>query len=253
MHRFGGVWRVFFCRQLWVLFIICSANANSESLASCKQRWVNVVQGGVLPAEYGSLANLCDAELLTKLKALISVDITADYSGARLEMFANLDNIDGTVCSVYTDLCIETNGIPDGNVMNCEHSWPQSLGATGDAKSDLHHLYPVDQSMNSRRSNHPFCEVSIVKFEQEGSKLGLSALGTLCFEPPDRHKGDLARSMFYFSVQYKKAIDSEQEAVFRKWNFADPVSEKEEKRNEMIESFQGNRNPFVDYPYLIFA
>ena len=40
--------------------------------------------------------------------------------------------------------------------MNTEHTWPQSKGATGAAKSDLHHLFPTDSKANSIRGNHPF-------------------------------------------------------------------------------------------------
>ena len=38
--------------------------------------------------------------------------------------------------------------------------------------------------------------------------------------------------------------------MLMKWSKNDPVSEKEKARNEAIWQFQGNRNPFVDYPGL---
>ena len=38
--------------------------------------------------------------------------------------------------------------------------------------------------------------------------------------------------------------------VFLNWNFSDPVSEFEETRNNSIANVQGNRNPFIDNPYL---
>ena len=38
--------------------------------------------------------------------------------------------------------------------------------------------------------------------------------------------------------------------MLMKWSKEDPVSEKELARNEVIWQFQGNRNPFVDYPGL---
>ena len=34
------------------------------------------------------------------------------------------------------------------------------------------------------------------------------------------------------------------------WNAADPVSKYEKNRNPILESQQGNRNPFIDNPYL---
>jgi hypothetical protein len=38
--------------------------------------------------------------------------------------------------------------------------------------------------------------------------------------------------------------------VFLEWNEQDPVSALELARNDVIFSYQGNRNPFIDNPYL---
>ena len=38
--------------------------------------------------------------------------------------------------------------------------------------------------------------------------------------------------------------------IFLEWNVSDPVSEFEELRNDEISNVQGNRNPFIDNPYL---
>jgi len=35
-----------------------------------------------------------------------------------------------------------------------------------------------------------------------------------------------------------------------KWNIEDPVSLFEIQRNEIIAEVQGNRNPFIDNPYI---
>jgi hypothetical protein len=32
------------------------------------------------------------------------------------------------------------------------------------------------------------------------------------------------------------------------WHFADPPDAQEQARNDVIYSFQGNRNPFIDHP-----
>jgi hypothetical protein len=39
-------------------------------------------------------------------------------------------------------------------------------------------------------------------------------------------------------------------ALLMKWHRQDPVSQKEVDRNNGIQQTQGNRNPFIDYPYL---
>ena len=38
--------------------------------------------------------------------------------------------------------------------------------------------------------------------------------------------------------------------LFLEWNAEDPVSAFEIQRNEVISAVQGNRNPFIDNPYL---
>jgi endonuclease I len=166
-------------------------------------------------------------------------------------MFSTIDNESGIVCGVYTGQCIKALDIPPRSVMNCEHSWPQSRGAVGIAKSDLHHLFPVIAHVNSRRSNHPFCNVAVIKTEEDGSYLGESLEGTRCFEPRPEHKGDVARALFYFAVRYNKPIDQQQEKYLREWFVEDGVSQKEQLRNDKIERLQGNRNPFIDEPELI--
>ena len=228
---------------LLLSFAVLPAKADD----SCVARWnSSYIEDNVYL--YTRYFKLCDNNLKDGLKDLVSDNKYNSYTNARTEMFSRLDNVDGNVCSVYSDRCIETVFIPDHTIMNCEHSWPQSLGATGIAKSDLHHLFPVMMKMNSRRSNHPFCDVEQITYSGFGSYLGYSYWGTRCFEPPAKHKGDLARAMFYFSVRYGHKIDREQEDFFRQWHEDDPVSFKEIERNNNIYRFQNNRNPFIDNP-----
>ena len=50
-----------------------------------------------------------------------------------------------------------TNAYNQG--INCEHTWPQSLGAGSEPmKSDMHHLFPTRSNVNSSRGNDPFAE-----------------------------------------------------------------------------------------------
>jgi hypothetical protein len=82
---------------------------------------------------------------------------------------------------------------------------------------------------------------------------GGSKLGGGTFEPRDDHKGDVARSMFYFVLRYQdfsNFLDA-QEAILRTWYLNDLPSTKEIKRNEDIFKYQKNRNPFVDHPLFL--
>lgn len=201
-------------------------------------------------AMWRGAANLWGGDLVDELASTVAGQTVYSYSAAREHMFGDYDNVDGSVQCVYTGAWIQTSGIPDPNTMNCEHTWPQSMGAEGDARSDMHHLYPTLNSPNSIRGNLPFGDVVVQNWEQGGSQRGADAGGVTVFEPRDVHKGDCARSMFYFALRYDNPSDflNFQEATLRAWSEADTVSLKERDRNDAIEALQHNRNPFVDHP-----
>ena len=99
----------------------------------------------------------------------------------------------------------------------------------------------------------------------------ISASGTV-FEPRDEYKGDFARGYMGALLKWAgdKAFTSGDGskifttnftsgsfgltkygvALLMKWHRQDPVSQKEIDRNNGIQQTQGNRNPFIDYPYL---
>ena len=108
-----------------------------------------------------------------------------------------------------------------------------------------------------------------------------TSMSTNVLEPVDEYKGDIARSYFGTMVKwagewaFNKAeegrvifdatIDADTHygpennygltpygvAMLIKWHRQDPVSQKEIDRNNAIQLTQGNRNPFIDYPYLV--
>ena len=101
----------------------------------------------------------------------------------------------------------------------------------------------------------------------------VSCSGTV-FEPRDEYKGDFARGYFGTMIKWAngdyqafttgnggKIFSSDYStgafgltqygvALLMKWHRQDPVSQKEIDRNNGIQQTQGNRNPFIDYPYL---
>jgi endonuclease I len=148
--------------------------------------------------------------------------------------------------------------IPMSTIMNVEHTWPQSKfsgkHSKGAQKSDLHHLYPTDSQMNSIRGNYNFGEVAEVtqRMKCNDSRFGRSASGKgHVFEPPQEHKGNVARAIFYFASKYDMKMDNDQEVTLKKWNQQDPVDQEEKNRNEAIYQIQKNRNPYVDHPELV--
>lgn len=122
---------------------------------------------------------------------------------------------------------------------NTEHVYPQSL-IENTAKGDLHHLRACDSNINSSRSNNPFAD----------GTGNYSNLGASWF-PGDEWKGDVARMILYLNIRYNEPFTEVGSLdLFLKWNVEDPVSSFEKQRNEQILSAQGNRNPFIDNPYL---
>lgn len=195
---------------------------------------------------YDPCAGLTDGQLKSSLLKIIRNHVSVGYQRAQDLVFMELDNRDGYVECVYTGRKLKTNCEPNASDMNIEHSWPQSKGATGIAKSDLHHLFPADSRTNGRRGNNPFGWVKNPTWEQGGSKTDKQI-----FEIRPVQRGNTARGMFYFSVRYNMPIDKKQEEVLRQWNAEDPVDELEKARNDAVENNQHNRNPFVDHPEFV--
>ena len=219
------------------------------------------------PADfYNAAKGKVGKDLLAALVGIVKNHKDLGYNGARNVMFGSLDdyqNNDQIEC-VYTGRVaphVNNTGSASSAKFNTEHSWPQSLGAVGPAKADLHHLFPTDIDTNGARSSYPFGEVKSViqsfpQFEvDEGtSALGNDAQGNKVFEPRSVHKGNLARAILYFYTCYGangpanlKNFHIERN-VLMTWNKLDPVDDAERTRNDRVYDAQGNRNPYVDHP-----
>ena len=124
---------------------------------------------------------------------------------------------------------------------NTEHVYPQSRLSTDNAVTDLHHLRSCDANINSARSNYPFTAGS-------GT---YQLINNNTWYPGDEWRGDVARMIMYLNIRYGETFDKVGTLeLFLEWNAADPVSDFEIQRNAVIQGAQGNRNPFIDNPYL---
>ena len=122
---------------------------------------------------------------------------------------------------------------------------------------------------NTQRSSRPFGIVTgtvlyttpLQPGSTEQSRLGLDAAGRTVFEVRNSKKGDIARAILYFYVRYRSARTPSfslanfnvEEAVLLRWSQEDPPDDYERARNERVFRGQGNRNPFIDKPSIIFA
>ena len=140
-----------------------------------------------------------------------------------------------------------------------EHVYPRSLGTPNlsltEADSDIHNLRPIDSNRNNTRSNNKFTQGS-----GEASSIPFSG----AWYPGDEWKGDVARMMMYMYLRYPTqclpnnvAIGTsnfstlgDMPDIFLIWNAQDPVAYHEIARNNLSQNLQGNRNPFIDNPYL---
>ena len=182
------------------------------------------------------------------------------------------DNPQGTPAYEYEyrkHQCVSTSS-NEGECYQREHSFCQSWFGGGDGApfSDIFHIYPVDGSINNKRSNNPYGTVTDPKhLFSNGSKIGpntwAGAPSGNCYEPIDDFKGDISRSFFYMSTRYMfedGGFQAESPMTFKsqlqpwalkmllEWHQLDPVSEKEIERNNAIYAVQKNRNPFIDHP-----
>lgn len=149
--------------------------------------------------------------------------------------------------------------VPAPDIMNVEHTWPQSRFSVQFhkdlQKTDLHHLFPSNSQTNSTRGNYMFAEVNGEEDVRncETAEMGSNIRnqdGKTYFQPPKEHRGNVARALFYFSVRYRLTITAEEEFFLRKWHKEDPIDSEELNRHEEIYKIQKNRNPFIDYPEL---
>lgn len=145
------------------------------------------------------------------------------------------------------------DGFPDKAGMNVEHTWPQSLFQKAlPMRSDLHHLMATFMHPNSVRGHMPF---GIVTGKPDYENKAGAKRGNGVFEPPDAVKGRIARGMLYFYSRYKDSrmfgrtsvvFWNQQIELFMDWNRRFPPDAFEARRNDLVEAYQGNRNPFID-------
>ena len=153
------------------------------------------------------------------------------------------------------------------NTWNREHTWPRSRGgfnsieadetidgkniywvtnadSTRHANSDAHGIRAVDGPENSSRGNQFYGEYN-------------GPAGTL-----GSFKGDVARGIFFLDVRYNglEVVNGFPDgqvgkfgdlATLLEWHRNDPPDDFEKNRNNVVYTWQNNRNPFIDMPDLV--
>ena len=224
---------------------------------------------------YTGLEFLNEENLSSALYEIVNNHTALDYSTA-WDALAEIDEDPENSSNVLlfysrrshseNDTCGNGNECSDQS-WNREHLWPQSHGDFGTATekiagTDLHAIRPVDNTINSARSDRDFDNADSQHSECTDCNYSWDA-----WEPPNEIKGDLARSLFYMDLRYDgfgnepnlTLVDTYTspsavngtfgvKCTLFSWHISDPVSIEERARNDRVEIYQGNRNPFVDRP-----
>ncbi|MCK9488080.1 MAG: endonuclease [Xanthomonadales bacterium] len=169
---------------------------------------------------------------------------------------------------------------------NREHTWPNSLGfpnSSSSAYTDTHMLMLSHIGYNSDRGNKYFghctsgCtgRATVANNGQGGSgdRDDSNWFNGSVWETWIGRRGDVARAVMYMDIRYEggsHSVTGQSEPdliltdnasligtgrpymgllnVILEWHEQDPPDDQERLRNEVIYSFQGNRNPFIDHP-----
>ena len=240
--------------------------------------FVNLTLNGVtLPPStnltnyYAPASGLTGTALQAALHNIIDDHVILDYNTVDdvMRIIDEAANDSSAVRLLYSN----ANLPKTSSSWNREHVWPRSdgVGDEGADFSDIHHLFPCKDSVNSLRSNFPFDvttgSTTSDPFAPESRLDGNS------WEPLDRDKGVVARALLYMMTRYDGSDVLSSDLVLANstgpvgthgvlstllaWHQAHPPTDYERSRNNAIYSgvtvsgilrAQGNRNPFIDFP-----
>lgn len=163
---------------------------------------------------------------------------------------------------------------------------------TLDCGTDIHNLHISDKLNNTNHSSYAYADLTTYtnsKPISDNFSYPVTTSGTVgqnngytVYEPQEKDKGVIARSILYMAARYHTFDDSTSNiqpslaltdnlgllksvgaentrsepayyghlSTLLKWNKEHPVTENERWRNDLIyNNFQHNRNPFVDFPH----
>ena len=186
-------------------------------------------------------------------------------------LFYSRDSITKTAATVNSVVQWNREHVWCKNLSNT--NWSKDSGAEDEAGTDILHLRPTYESINSSRSDIPFGDINKAnpkyfdpdtkKVTNDSSKMLYAYSNGTYFEPLDSLKGDVARIIMYVWTTYTGYVGLKTYQplnilnIFQsydtllRWHTQDKPDALEGHRNDYAESSnQKNRNPFVDHPEL---
>ncbi len=225
------------------------------------------------PANYYASATGTGATLKAQLNSIIDGHTSIDYGDLPPVLGVTDDDPDPTkpnnLLTVYDRTSINKQYSNDPLIWNREHTWPRSrgVGSSGPDDSDLFNIRPALTEGNGDRQNFNFGGT----YNSQGAGL-VTAPTPDEWYPGNSDAGMIARQEFYMAVRYD-GVDSgttDLELVsgnpasgdstlgdldrLIEWHFAAPPDAFERRRNQVIfDSYQHNRDPFVDHPEWVWS
>ena len=186
-------------------------------------------------------------------------------------LFYSRDSITKTAATVNSVVQWNREHVWCKNLSN--NNWSKNNGAEDEAGTDILHLRPTYESINSSRSDVPFGDINKAspkyfdpdtkKVTNDSSKMLYAYSNGTYFEPLDSLKGDVARIIMYVWTTYTGYVGLKTYqplnilSIFQsydtllRWHTQDRPDALEGHRNDYAQSSrQANRNPFVDHPEL---
>ena len=222
---------------------------------------------------YNGTEGLSGSELKSILNNIIDGHLEYSYNDLRDFILEETDEDpynSNNIILLYTGRSQAKSTFGGGaNDWNREHVWAKSHGDFGNnppCGTDAHHIRPTDASVNSTRGHLDFDNGGTAIYDM-GDLAGYR-INNVSWEPKDEVKGDVARMIFYMAVRYEgNNGEPDLEVVdyvntypepkhgklssLMEWNNADPPDDFEKNRNNVVYSYQQNRNPFIDHPEFV--
>ncbi len=249
-------------------------------LALC---WTVVALADAPAGYYDSVDLSSKTACRTTLHALIDHHTVYPYTSSSTDTWDILESADedplnsANILDVYKNTSYVKFGGGVGPY-NREHTWPKSYGFPSTSwvpYTDCHQLFLCDASYNSSRGNKPYDDCLAGCTSKPAAtyngESGANLYDSDSWETWQGRKGDVARAQFYADIRYEGDAANEPDLVLTdnqslivtteggvaymglvstllQWSQDDPVDAKEMRRNDIVYSYQGNRNPFIDHP-----
>ena len=263
-----------------------STSADTSSNTSTNSSTSSSTSGGSghyeMPSEYASYySTLSSSPTSAQLRAVVSTHTKYSYSSLAdvmtqtdrdWKLSPNASDSNPYMRLIYASYNFNASNAAKRSDYNTiwdkEHIWAKSHGNfdTGDLPGcDLHHLRASDKpNNNSWRNSRNFGNATggTVGKDYRGLNSGIYSGDNLkgIYEPLLQDKGDVARACFYMALVYPSNCTLVNSypgtgntlghlSTLLQWHELDPVDEFEMNRNNIIyNSYQRNRNPFIDHP-----